>query len=141
MVVSTDRPCSIQKTYHVMKLSISNSQATTSYRTSPSPYRNTHIRENGRVPDIQVCATQPALSYFLPDNRQIRAERLTTYVNDRLADPVFALSIGLSAAFLRIRREEREKYPERSAEIGMGEIVQTGGRRLQRWWAGDFEGL
>ncbi|GES66661.1 mitochondrial carrier protein [Aspergillus terreus] len=59
----------------------------------------------------------------------------------RLGDPLFAVSIGLSAAFLRIRREQREKFPERNAEIGMGEIVQVGGRRLQRWWAGDFAGL
>lgn len=60
---------------------------------------------------------------------------------NRIGDPIFAFSIGVSAALMRLRREQREKYPERSAEIGFGEVVQVGGRRLQRWWAGDFEGL
>ncbi|CAJ2511510.1 Uu.00g071350.m01.CDS01 [Anthostomella pinea] len=32
-----------------------------------------------------------------------------TYIISRVADPIFALAIGLSAAGLRINREEKEK--------------------------------
>ncbi|KAJ9638643.1 hypothetical protein H2204_004119 [Knufia peltigerae] len=33
----------------------------------------------------------------------------------RFIDPIFAVGVGLSAAYLRIQREEREKYPEQDA--------------------------
>ena len=59
----------------------------------------------------------------------------------RVGDPFFAFTIGVSAAFLRICRDQREKFPERAQEIGYGEVLQMGGRRLRRWWEGDFEGL
>ncbi|GFF43587.1 hypothetical protein IFM58399_06997 [Aspergillus lentulus] len=59
----------------------------------------------------------------------------------RFADPVFAFTIGTSAALIRIRREEREKHPERAGEIGFEAIAKTGADRVRRWWAGDFEGL
>ncbi|KAF4214317.1 hypothetical protein CNMCM8980_000020 [Aspergillus fumigatiaffinis] len=59
----------------------------------------------------------------------------------RFADPIFAFTIGTSAALIRIRREEREKHPERAGEIGFGTIAKTGADRVRRWWAGDFEGL
>ncbi|EAW23029.1 uncharacterized protein NFIA_017300 [Aspergillus fischeri NRRL 181] len=59
----------------------------------------------------------------------------------RFADPIFAFTIGTSAALIRIRREEREKHPEQAGEIGFGTIAKTGADRVRRWWAGDFEGL
>ncbi|KAF7161829.1 hypothetical protein CNMCM6106_008940 [Aspergillus hiratsukae] len=65
-------------------------------------------------------------------------ETLTTL---RFADPIFAFTIGTSAALIRLRREEREKHPERAGEIGFGTIAKTGADRVRRWWAGDFEGL
>lgn len=34
---------------------------------------------------------------------------LPTYIISRVADPVFAVAIGLGAAALRINREEKEK--------------------------------
>ncbi|KAE8385179.1 hypothetical protein BDV23DRAFT_165473 [Aspergillus alliaceus] len=66
---------------------------------------------------------------------------MPVYLISRVGDPIFALTIGVSAAFLRIRREQCEKFPERTQEIGYGEVLQLGGRRLRRWWAGDFERL
>lgn len=59
----------------------------------------------------------------------------------RIADPVFALAMGVSAAFARIQRDQREKFPERASEITYGSIAQTSGRRLQRWWNGDFQSV
>ncbi|KAL5338790.1 hypothetical protein BJX70DRAFT_398348 [Aspergillus crustosus] len=56
------------------------------------------------------------------------------------ADPLFAFAIGSSAALLRIRREEKEKHPKQAAEIGIGSVLSTGGDRMRRWWAGDFDG-
>ncbi|KAB8069567.1 hypothetical protein BDV29DRAFT_182506 [Aspergillus leporis] len=66
---------------------------------------------------------------------------MPVYLISKAADPIFALTIGVSAALLRIRRDQREKFPERATEIGYWEILQLGGKRLGRWWAGDFEGL
>ncbi|KAF7165652.1 hypothetical protein CNMCM5623_009791 [Aspergillus felis] len=63
------------------------------------------------------------------------------YLISKFADPIFAFTIGTSAALIRIRREEREKHPERAGEIGVGTIAKTGADRVRRWWAGDFEGL
>jgi hypothetical protein len=58
---------------------------------------------------------------------------------NRIADPLFALTMGVSAALTRIRRDQCEKYPGKASEISYGTIVQTGGQRLQRWWNGDFQ--
>ncbi|KAE8378717.1 hypothetical protein BDV26DRAFT_261063 [Aspergillus bertholletiae] len=63
------------------------------------------------------------------------------YLISKVADPIFAFTIGISAAFLRIRRDQRDKFPDRAQEIGYGEVLQVGGRRLRRWWMGDFQGL
>ncbi|KAB8241431.1 hypothetical protein BDV35DRAFT_384944 [Aspergillus flavus] len=63
------------------------------------------------------------------------------YLISKVGDPFFAFTIGVSAAFLRICRDQREKFPEKAQEIGYGEVLQMGGRRLRRWWAGDFERL
>ncbi|KAL3415002.1 hypothetical protein V8F44DRAFT_486949 [Aspergillus fumigatus] len=65
----------------------------------------------------------------------------TNSYEHRFADPIFAFTIGTSAALIRIRREEREKHPERAGEIGFGTIAKTGADRVRRWWAGDFESL
>lgn len=59
----------------------------------------------------------------------------------RAADPLFAMAIGSSAAYVRIRREQQTQHPERAGEIGYRDIVSTGAGRVRRWWAGDFAGL
>ncbi|CAG8008637.1 unnamed protein product [Penicillium salamii] len=66
---------------------------------------------------------------------------MPVYLISRIADPAFALAMGVSAAFSRIQRDQREKFPERASEITYGSIVQTSGRRLQRWWNGDFQSV
>ncbi|OJK03293.1 uncharacterized protein BO66DRAFT_385914 [Aspergillus aculeatinus CBS 121060] len=63
------------------------------------------------------------------------------YLISKAADPIFAFAIGTTAALLRIQREQREKFPERAKDIGIGSVVQLGASRVQRWWAGDFAGL
>lgn len=60
---------------------------------------------------------------------------------NRIADPIFALTIGTSAALLRIQRDQREKFPDQAKDIGIGHVVSVGAGRVRRWWAGDFEGL
>ncbi|KAE8350752.1 hypothetical protein BDV28DRAFT_138517 [Aspergillus coremiiformis] len=66
---------------------------------------------------------------------------MPVHLISKAGDPIFALAIGISAAFVRIRRDQREKVPEGPQEIGYKEVLQMGERRLRRWWAGDFEGL
>lgn len=61
--------------------------------------------------------------------------------SNRIGDPIFALSMGVAAAFSRIRRDQQEKHPDKAAEIGYGSILQLGQHRLQRWWNGDFKNL
>ncbi|KAL3485807.1 hypothetical protein BJX62DRAFT_242612 [Aspergillus germanicus] len=65
---------------------------------------------------------------------------MPAYLISKAADPLFAMTIGASAALIRIRREEREKHPERAGEIGFGAVFGTGAERLGRWWNGDFDG-
>ncbi|KAL4801460.1 hypothetical protein BDV18DRAFT_149259 [Aspergillus unguis] len=65
---------------------------------------------------------------------------MPVYLISKAVDPLFAAAIGSTAAFLRIRREEREKHPESAKEIGFGTVLGTGGDRLKRWWAGEFDG-
>ncbi|KAI9924519.1 hypothetical protein AWENTII_009603 [Aspergillus wentii] len=66
---------------------------------------------------------------------------MPVYLISKLADPLFAFAIGTSAAFIRIRREQQEKFPERAGEIGVGTVLGLGGERIRRWWGGEFEGL
>ncbi|OOF96189.1 hypothetical protein ASPCADRAFT_130513 [Aspergillus carbonarius ITEM 5010] len=66
---------------------------------------------------------------------------MPVYLISKLADPLFALSIGTSAALLRIQRDQREKFPDRANELSIGSVVTMGTSRVRRWWAGDFEGL
>ena len=57
--------------------------------------------------DLQVRF--PRLLYRLhPHRRKCLADDLLL---PRFFDPVFAVGVGISAAALRIRREEKEKYP------------------------------
>ncbi|KAL2420102.1 hypothetical protein ABEF95_006460 [Exophiala dermatitidis] len=35
----------------------------------------------------------------------------------KFIDPIFAVCVGLSAAAVRIRREEREKYPDQDSSF------------------------
>ncbi|PIG86488.1 hypothetical protein AARAC_008203, partial [Aspergillus arachidicola] len=79
---------------------------------------------------------------FQPVPDPTKTNTVITWPNDRVGDPFFAFTIGVSAAFLRICRDQREKFPEKAQEIGYGEVMQMGGRRLRRWWAGilgDYE--
>ncbi|KAL4875564.1 hypothetical protein BJY04DRAFT_201657 [Aspergillus karnatakaensis] len=64
---------------------------------------------------------------------------MPVYLISKVADPLFAFVIGSSAALVRIRREEKEKNPERAAQIGIGSVLGTGGERLSRWWNGEFD--
>lgn len=74
-----------------------------------------------------------------------------SYLISKVADPIFALSIGTFAALVRIRREEVEKLLNSAAfngdhsaaakQIGFGHVFGLGARRVRRWWAGDFSGL
>ncbi|CAL5872305.1 uncharacterized protein PFLUO_LOCUS6566 [Penicillium psychrofluorescens] len=64
---------------------------------------------------------------------------MPAYLLSRVGDPLFALAMGISAAMSRIRRDQQNKFPERASEIGYGTVWQTGGKRLQRWWNGDFK--
>ncbi|PYH92013.1 hypothetical protein BO71DRAFT_384372 [Aspergillus ellipticus CBS 707.79] len=66
---------------------------------------------------------------------------MPVYLISKIADPIFALAIGTSAALLRIQRDQREKFPERASEIGIGSVMQLGTNRIKRWWVGDFNGL
>ncbi|PTU20915.1 hypothetical protein P175DRAFT_0501546 [Aspergillus ochraceoroseus IBT 24754] len=63
------------------------------------------------------------------------------FFKSRIADPLFALTIGASAALLRIRRDQQERFPERAGEITVGSVLVQAGGRLKRWWDGDFQTL
>ncbi|KAL6720146.1 hypothetical protein ACLMJK_002067 [Lecanora helva] len=76
-----------------------------------------------------------------------------TYIISRTLDPLFALVIGISAAGIRIRREENEKRAglpttsivppqedlpkEERREVGFGEIARIGWGRLRRRMSGE----
>ncbi|RVX66784.1 hypothetical protein B0A52_08977 [Exophiala mesophila] len=53
----------------------------------------------------------------------------------KFIDPIFAVGVGLSAAALRIRREEREKYPEQDSSLaGLWQKgVTMGTNYMTRW--------
>lgn len=48
-------------------------------------------------------------------------------------DPIFAMGVGISAAALRIRREEKEKYPQE--ENNWAALCQKGVRMGDGWIA------
>ena len=51
----------------------------------------------------------------------------------RFADPIFALSVGMAGAAMRIRRDEEERYPGQT--ISYGSIAEKG-RRMTRHYFG-----
>jgi len=75
------------------------------------------------------------------------------YLISRIGDPIFALVIGTSSAYIRIQREQRERIKQQQQEAGDSEkglvgvgppppsVLETGSRRLRMWWKGEFRGL
>jgi hypothetical protein len=64
-----------------------------------------------------------------------------SFVRNRIADPLFAIAIGASAATLRIQREQREQAVLEGRDpkaIGLVTVLEVGDRRVRRWWNGDF---
>lgn len=55
----------------------------------------------------------------------------------RFVDPVFAVCVGLSAAAVRIRREQREKYPDQDSSLQS--LWQKGLRMTRRYFAAEVE--
>ncbi|EZF24779.1 hypothetical protein H112_02744 [Trichophyton rubrum D6] len=54
------------------------------------------------------------------------------YLISKVADPLFAIVIGSSAAFIRIRREHRERFPDQPSDfISLLSLAQG---RASRWW-------
>ncbi|KAJ5272839.1 hypothetical protein N7478_007964 [Penicillium angulare] len=66
---------------------------------------------------------------------------MAAYLISRVADPLFAITMGVAASMSRIRRDQQEKNPEKASQIGYGTVVQLGQQRLQRWWNGDFKDI
>ncbi|PGH13743.1 hypothetical protein AJ79_03442 [Helicocarpus griseus UAMH5409] len=52
----------------------------------------------------------------------------------KIGDPLFALFIGTSAAYVRIRREHKEKHPEQPSDAMY--LFGLGKRRVKGWWGG-----
>ncbi|QSS59220.1 mitochondrial carrier protein, partial [Histoplasma capsulatum] len=51
-----------------------------------------------------------------------------------IGDSLFAVFIGTSAAYLRIRREHREKHPDQPANARY--LFNLGLARMKGWWSG-----
>jgi len=84
------------------------------FNTESCPFRNCHLR---RVltfaPSLQrtnnihtTTSSRPHCSKRVSKNPTIMAIQ---YIISKRLDPLFAISIGLAAAFTRINREEKEK--------------------------------
>ncbi|KAL1955622.1 hypothetical protein VTO42DRAFT_8355 [Malbranchea cinnamomea] len=54
------------------------------------------------------------------------------YLISRVADPVFAIIVGTSAAFVRIRREHRANHPGEPSDLLS--LLALGKGRFSRWW-------
>jgi Non-classical export protein 1 len=54
----------------------------------------------------------------------------------RFFDPVFAVCVGISAATLRIRREEKEKYPDENNDYG---ALWAKGVRMGKGYFGGYQ--
>lgn len=54
----------------------------------------------------------------------------------KFIDPIFAMGVGFSAAALRIRREEKEKYPEQDNNW---DALWQKGVRMGRGWITHYE--
>jgi hypothetical protein len=59
-----------------------------------------------------------------------------TAPSHRFFDPVFAVCVGISAAALRIRREEKEKYPEENNEYS---ALWAKGVRMGKGYFGGYQ--
>lgn len=71
-------------------------------------YLYRHGIDCATVAYLQVCCIP--LSPSLTSALTIRLTNLLLF--HRIVDPIFAICVGVSAAVLRIQREEREKYPD-----------------------------
>ncbi|KAF3402409.1 hypothetical protein DPV78_004084 [Talaromyces pinophilus] len=78
------------------------------------------------------------------------------YLISKVADPLFALLIGLTSAVLRIQRDMRDQSVQsqsiapsgvtattsaKSQDVSLSKIAEIGARRVGRWWRGEFQGL
>ncbi|OKL59069.1 hypothetical protein UA08_05849 [Talaromyces atroroseus] len=79
------------------------------------------------------------------------------YLISKIADPLFALLIGSSSAYLRIQRDLSEEKQQstnttdasvqsqtqqgRPPQVKAQEIWSLGARRVGMWWRGEFSGL
>lgn len=52
----------------------------------------------------------------------------------RIFDPLFAVCVGISAAALRIRREEKEKYPDENNDY---KALWAKGMRMGKGYIGN----
>ncbi|EXJ93303.1 hypothetical protein A1O1_01695 [Capronia coronata CBS 617.96] len=51
----------------------------------------------------------------------------------KIFDPIFAVCVGLSAATLRIQREQREKYPDQDSSLAA--LWQKSVRMTRRYFS------
>jgi hypothetical protein len=54
---------------------------------------------------------------------------------DRFVDPIFAVTMGVAAAALRIQREEKEKHPEQDSSYPA--LLQKGQRTASHYFGLD----
>ncbi|OJD20020.1 hypothetical protein AJ78_00036 [Emergomyces pasteurianus Ep9510] len=52
----------------------------------------------------------------------------------RIGDPIFAVFIGTSAAYVRIRREHKDKHPDQPSDARY--LFNLGAARVKGWWNG-----
>lgn len=87
---------------------------------------------------------RPSIAPHTNPNPNTNITSPLTITNHRIGDPIFALTIGTVSAAVRIRREQRDQAVQAGRDeksIGFGGILETGGRRVRRWWNGEFRGL
>lgn len=118
--------------------------------TSPPPLfqkRYTHKkktkrkRNNGKtVPALHIPHLKVPLPYFPPSPSFSLTPPLSPHANKhRTLDPIFALTIGLGAAAVRIRREEGARVQGGGGEgeggKGWGDLGRKGLGRGRGFWA------
>lgn len=60
-----------------------------------------------------------------------------SHIISRLGDPLFALFIGSTSAYIRIKREHKEKHPESPDSLGY--LLKLGLERGKKYYHGEFE--
>ncbi|KAI5291820.1 hypothetical protein KEM54_006065 [Ascosphaera aggregata] len=60
------------------------------------------------------------------------------YLISRLGDPIFALVIGSTSAYIRIKREHKEKYPESPDNLGY--LLKLGNYDYHTWMTENRDG-